>query len=179
MPGLPSAQPALVVPLRSRGTDVGVLVLGREAEHSTFSEFETALAETVAADISASIGNDYLAAQARLAAVDAERQRLARELHDSVTQSIYSLILLSSGWERMSRQGTLEDPADAFRRLGDVGQQALREMRLLLHQLRPSLLEEGGLVNALVQRLESVELRANIDARLYHKRGSGGRAASD
>ncbi len=66
----------------------------------------------------------------------------------------------------MSRQGTLEDPADAFRRLGDVGQQALREMRLLLHQLRPSLLEEGGLVNALVQRLESVELRANIDARL-------------
>jgi signal transduction histidine kinase len=66
----------------------------------------------------------------------------------------------------MARQGTLEDPAEAFRRLGTVGQQALREMRLLLHQLRPTLLEEHGFVNALQQRLDMVERRSNIDAQL-------------
>jgi signal transduction histidine kinase len=77
-----------------------------------------------------------------------------------------SVTLLSSGWESMARQGTLDDPADAFRRLGAVGQQALREMRLLLHQLRPSILEEEGLVNAIQQRLDTVERRANIDAQL-------------
>jgi signal transduction histidine kinase len=66
----------------------------------------------------------------------------------------------------MARQGTLNDPADAFRRLGAVGQQALREMRLLLHQLRPSVLEEEGLVKALQQRLDAVERRATIDAHM-------------
>ena len=62
--------------------------------------------------------------------------------------------------------GTLEDPADSFHRLGAVGQQALREMRLLIHQLRPSNLEEQGLANALRQRLDTVERRSNIDAQM-------------
>lgn len=110
--------------------------------------------------------NEHLTEQLRRAAVDAERQRLARELHDSVTQSIYSLTLLSSGWESMARQGTLEDPASSFQRLGALGQQVLREMRLLVHQMRAPTLEEEGLVNALQQRLDAVETRANIDAQL-------------
>jgi signal transduction histidine kinase len=66
----------------------------------------------------------------------------------------------------MAHQGTLDDPAGAFRRLGAVGQQALREMRLLLHQLRPSVIEEEGLVKAIQQRLDTVERRANIDSQL-------------
>lgn len=156
----------LVTPLTSHGVGLGVLLIGKGTHNAGFSEFEIKLAETVATDIAAAIENDRLTTQARLAAVDAERQRLARELHDSATQSIYSLTLLSSGWESMARQGTLAEPAEAFHRLGEVGQQALREMRLLLHQLRPSILAEEGLVKALQQRLERVELRANIDAQL-------------
>jgi signal transduction histidine kinase/DNA-binding response OmpR family regulator len=156
----------LTVPLISPRIAIGVLILGRDEFSSSFSQFEINLAETIAADIAAAIENDRLTEQARLAAVDAERQRLARDLHDSATQSIYSLTLLSSGWESMARQGILDNPAEAFRRLGEVGQQALREMRLLLHQLRPSILEEKGLVGALQQRLDHVELRANIEAQL-------------
>lgn len=157
---------ALIAPLISHGVGWGLLILAKDESGSTFDGSEILLAETIAKDIAAAIENDRLAEQARLAAAGAERRRLARELHDSVTQSIYSLTLLSSGWESMARQGTLEDPADAFHRLGVVGQQALREMRLLLHQLRPSLLEEEGLVNAIRQRLENVEKRANVDAQL-------------
>jgi signal transduction histidine kinase/DNA-binding response OmpR family regulator len=163
---LKSLQSGLIVPLTSRGVDLGILILAKDQNDSTFDKYEVQLAETIATDIAAAIENDRLTEQARLAAVSAERQRLARELHDSVTQSIYSVTLLSSGWESMARQGTLDDPADAFRRLGAVGQQALREMRLLLHQLRPSILEEEGLVNALQQRLDTVEKRSNIDAQL-------------
>jgi len=155
----------LIVPLISRGIVLGSLILAKDESGSTFEKNEIDLAETIATDIAVAIENDRLTEQARLAAVDAERQRLARELHDSVTQSIYSLTLLSSGWESMARQGTLDDPAGAFHRLGAVGQQALREMRLLLHQLRPSALEEG-LVNAIQQRLDTVERRSNIDAQL-------------
>jgi signal transduction histidine kinase len=156
----------LIVPLMARGDFLGCLILAKDTSSSIFDKDEIALAETIATDIAAAIENDHLTEQARLAAVDAERRRLARELHDSVTQSIYSLTLLSSGWESMSRQGTLVDPADAFHRLGAVGQQALKEMRLLLHQLRPSVLKEEGLVNAIQHRLDSVERRTNIDTQL-------------
>jgi len=160
----------LIVPLISREIIQGFLILAKDESGSTFDENEITLAETIATDIAAAIENDRLTEQARLASVDAERQRLARELHDSVTQSIYSLTLLSSGWESMARQGFLENPADAFHRLGAVGQQALREMRLLIHQLRPTILEEEGLVNAIQQRLDIVESRSNIDVKMVVQR---------
>lgn len=154
----------LITPLISRGNRLGGLILCKDGKDAMFSQFEMDLAETISRDISAAIENDRLTEKTRLAAVETERQRLARDLHDSVTQSIYSLTLLSSGWESMARQGKLNHPAESFRRLGEVGQQALREMRLLLHQLRPSILEEQGLVKALQQRLDSVESRTNVEA---------------
>lgn len=159
-------QAMLLVPLKARGKVVGLLSIGSDQPGRTFTPNEVTLAETIAGDVAAALENARLAEQARAAAVDAERQRLARELHDSVTQSLYSLTLLSQGWGTMAAQGRLEDPARSFQRLSQVGQQALKEMRLLIHQLRAPILEEVGLVGALRQRLEAVEQRANIEARL-------------
>jgi signal transduction histidine kinase len=51
-------------------------------------------------------------------------------------------------------------------RLGEIAQQALQEMRLMVYELRPLALEEEGLIGALEQRLEAVERRAGVDARL-------------
>jgi signal transduction histidine kinase len=101
-----------------------------------------------------------------VAAVGAERQRLARALHDSVTQSLYSMTLFAEGWRTLAEQGRLSDPIDCFRQLEDIGQQALKEMRLLLHQLRPPILEEVGLVGALQHRLDAVEQRVGIETSL-------------
>lgn len=156
----------LNVPLKSQGEVFGILTLGDGDPQRRFSESQITLAETIAGSIAGAIQNARLAEQAQAAAVDAERQRLARELHDSVTQSLYSLTLLSNGWKSMAEQGTLEDPAVALGRLGEVGQQALREMRLLIHQLRPPTLESLGLIQALQKRLDAVEQRANVDSRL-------------
>jgi signal transduction histidine kinase len=50
--------------------------------------------------------------------------------------------------------------------LGDTAQQAMKQMRLMLYELRPAVLEQVGLVQALAQRLDAVERRAGIDARL-------------
>ncbi len=157
-------QSSLIAPLISKGVILGFLLMAKDEIGSRFDRAEIEIAETVAVDIAAAIENDQLTEKARLAVIETERRRFARELHDSVTQLIYSLTLQSSGWESMARQGTLEDPAESFRHLGALGQQALREMRLLLHQLRHSDLEKKGLVNAIQQRLDSVERRANIDA---------------
>jgi PAS domain S-box-containing protein len=156
----------MVVPLRARGAVIGMMGVGTDQADRVFTPAEVALAETIAGAIAGAIKNVRLYEQAQVVAADAERQRLARELHDSVAQSLYSMTLLANGWGTMAEQGRLEDAADCFTRIGDVGQQALKEMRLLIYQLRPPILEEVGLVGALQQRLDSVEQRASVETRL-------------
>ena len=99
-------------------------------------------------------------------AVAEERNRLARELHDSVTQSLYSLTLFAETGRRLAGSGDLEGAKDYLGRLGETSQQVLKEMRLLVYQLRPVALEREGLVGALRQRLDAVERRAGVDVRL-------------
>ena len=99
-------------------------------------------------------------------AITAERNRLARDLHDSVTQSIYSLTLLAEAGQRMIKRGDLQQAEGNQSRLGEIAQQALQEMRLLVYELRPQVLRSEGLIGALEQRLEAVERRAGINARM-------------
>jgi signal transduction histidine kinase len=66
----------------------------------------------------------------------------------------------------MAAAGTLPAVEPAFVELGDLGRQALKEMRLLLYELRPPALEQVGLLGAIHQRLAAVEKRAGVDARL-------------
>ncbi|HEX5808457.1 MAG TPA: PAS domain-containing protein, partial [Anaerolineales bacterium] len=95
-----------------------------------------------------------------------ERQRLARELHDSVTQSLYSLTLLAEASRRTAQTGEVEKVVANIARLGETAQQALKEMRLLVYELRPLALEQAGLAEALQSRLDAVEKRAGVDAQL-------------
>lgn len=95
-----------------------------------------------------------------------ERQRLARELHDSVTQSLYSLTLLAEAGRRTAVAGDLEKVSGFIARLGETAQQALKEMRLLVFELRPLALETEGLVDALQHRLDAVEKRGGVHAQL-------------
>ena len=95
-----------------------------------------------------------------------ERQRLARELHDSVTQSLYSLTLLAEASRRTAQAGEVEKAVGNIARLGETAQQALKEMRLLVYELRPLALEQAGLADALQHRLDAVEKRAGIHAQL-------------
>jgi signal transduction histidine kinase len=95
-----------------------------------------------------------------------ERERLAREMHDAVTQSIYSLTLFAEAGRRLASVGQLDRVQEYLTLLGDTAQQAMKQMSLMLYELRPAILEQVGLVQALRQRLDAVERRAGIDARL-------------
>lgn len=106
------------------------------------------------------------AARAEELAVLQERNRLARELHDSITQSLHSTTMLAEAGQRLASSGDLERARGYLIRLGNISQQALREMRLLVYELRPSALQEIGLVGALQQRLDAVERRAGVEAHL-------------
>ncbi len=153
------------VPVRSRGKSLGLIsVVGRAGR--AFNEDDVALLSSIADQIGVVVENARLHRQAEQLAVVRERERLARELHDSVTQSLYSLTLLAEASQRLLGSGELGRAAEYTVRLGEIAQQALREMRLLVYQLRPLVLKREGLVGALQQRLDAVEKRAGVDARL-------------
>ena len=131
-----------------------------------FSEEETRLARSLADQAALAIESSRLRDQARRAAAITERTRLARELHDSVTQSLYSVTLYAEAANRLLGAGQSTAAADHLRELRDTAQAALREMRLLIFELRPLALEKSGLVAALQARLEAVEGRGGIQTEL-------------
>jgi signal transduction histidine kinase len=95
-----------------------------------------------------------------------ERQRLARELHDSVTQALYGVTLHAQAARRLLAAGEVASAADSLGVLQDTAQEALDEMRLLIFELRPPILEQVGLVAAVQARLNAVEGRANLQTTL-------------
>lgn len=155
----------LAVPLLVANEVYGCLLLCY-ANNREFSAEEIELAVAFSDQAALAIENARLRHRIKQTAVLEERGRLARELHDSVTQSLYSLTLLAEGWRRLARTDKPVNIEDWLTELGGIAQQALKEMRLLVHELRPSSLEQEGLIGALQQRLKSVEQRTGMEAHL-------------
>jgi signal transduction histidine kinase/ligand-binding sensor domain-containing protein len=109
---------------------------------------------------------EALAQERTSAAVAAERNRLARELHDSATQSLYAVTLYADAATRLLSSGEVESAAGNLSKLRSTAKEALGEMRMLIFELRPPVLEEQGLAAALEARLEAVEGRAGIKTEL-------------
>lgn len=151
--------------MRARGQTLGVLSIFRESKQP-FSTEEMDLLASISDQVGVAVENARLRQRAEQAAVMEERERLARELHDSVTQSLYSLALFAAAGKELVDSEELESLEHNFVRIGETVQEALKEMRLLVHELRPPALEREGLVGALRQRINAVEGRAGIDARL-------------
>jgi len=99
-------------------------------------------------------------------AAQRERQRLARDLHDTVTQSLYSLSLIAEAARRRAIAGDRRAVVENVTRVGELAQQSLKEMYLLVYEFRPAALERDGLARALQARLDAVERRSGIQARL-------------
>lgn len=156
----------LGVPMLLGDQVTGILSVQNLDEEEAFNESDIHLLQTFAASMSIALENARLYEQARHLAALEERQRLARELHDSVTQSLYGITLYSqAATDHLAAQNY--DMVD--KHLGEIretSQEALAEMRLLIHQLRPPILEKEGLLNALQARLSAVEDRAGMKTNL-------------
>jgi signal transduction histidine kinase/integral membrane sensor domain MASE1 len=96
----------------------------------------------------------------------AERQRVAADLHDSVMQEIYGVTLLAEAGRRAAANGQQGQVEEYLRQVRETALQTLRELRLLVYELRPHTLAQVGLVEALQQRLNAVERRAGVAVRL-------------
>jgi signal transduction histidine kinase len=96
-----------------------------------------------------------------------ERNRLARELHDSVAQSMYGVTLLAEVASQLLSSGRADQVAGYLGELKETAKDSLAEMRLLIYELRPPVLEEEGLASALQARLEAVESRAGLETEFH------------
>jgi signal transduction histidine kinase len=162
----PAGVPTYIgVPIHAKGRLLGVLSVFGESVQK-FSAEDIALLAVIADHIGVALETARLRQRAEQAAVMEERQRLARELHDSVTQALYSLTLFAEAGQDSIRAADLPQAEHYLSRLGETAQQALREMRLLIYELRPLTLQQEGLVGALRQRLETVERRARVETQL-------------
>ena len=143
--------PVLAEPLVATSGPAGALIIVREAGASPFMDDERQLARTIGEAMSAVIEIDRLYRRATRQAAEEERQALARDLHDAVTQSIYSATLIAEAlpavWARDPAEG--QRSLESLRRLVRA---ALAEMRNLLFELRPSALASAPL-DSLLERL--------------------------
>ena len=154
------------IPILARGDARGVFSLFAD-DKDAFGAEEMALLVSIADHLGIGINNSILFEQSRESAALEERNRLARDLHDSVSQLLYSLTLMTGTTKRMLERGSdLEAVKNSVERLGDTAQRALKEMRLLLFELRPAVLDSEGLINALRQRIKAVEEEVGINVEL-------------
>jgi signal transduction histidine kinase len=165
----------LVAPLRARGTAFGVLAVMTDEAGRTFSPDEISLAETISADVAAAIENARLYEQAQELAVSRERERLARDLHDSVTQTLYSVAITAEALPRVWEKHP-EQAQEALINLHRLAQGALGEMRALLVELRPAALLERKLSDLLRHLADAVMSRTQV---LVETRVSGERAVPE
>jgi PAS domain S-box-containing protein len=109
---------------------------------------------------------EALEEQTKEQAVAAERSRLARELHDSVTQALYSVTLYAEATRLALSTGKQDVATENIQELHNMAREAMVDMRMLIFELHPPVLEEEGLVSALQARLAAVESRARLQTEL-------------
>jgi len=186
--GWPDAHPVmrsfLGVPLVSRDAVIGAFYLTEKREgrrRASFTQDDERLIVTLAAHAAVAIENARLFERSRELTVVEERNRLARDLHDAVNQTLFSLGLTAEATALLVD----DDPAAARERLGEVqelARAAMEEMRSLIFELRPADVAADGLVGTLRKHVDVLQrvygTRIDFDAAdELAENGSRGRPA--
>lgn len=165
---LNQAHSYLGTPMHARGRVIGVMSIVR-AMHP-FNLDEISLLASIADHLGLIVENARLHRQAQLAAVLEERARMARDLHDSATQTLFSAAIFADTCLALAKSDNRDQLQHYLQRLTLATHQTLREMRLMLYQLRPASMQHKGLAEALQERLETIERRAGIEVKFFFSR---------
>lgn len=162
----------LCAPLIIRYKNLGVLLIWSEQER-VFTTQDNYLMTLFANQAALALHNAHLHAENRQLTIEQERHRLARELHDSVTQSLYSIGLAAQAALKLLYRNLPSDAQSPLEHIHTLSQIALTEMREQLYNLQPAALNKG-LVTALAEHCHmlreqyalEIEFKADLDASL-------------
>jgi signal transduction histidine kinase len=153
----PSAHPSMAsflgVPIVARGSVVGAFYLTDKEGAREFDLADQQLIEMLSAHAAVAMENARLHERSRELSIVEERNRLARELHDSLVQKLFGVVLAAKSAATLLER----DAGDArvqVDRVGDLAQDAIAELRSLVFQLRPAAIETEGLAAALRKHVE-------------------------
>jgi nitrate/nitrite-specific signal transduction histidine kinase len=154
----------IAIPLIAKGRLVGSLNLSTNKSR-TYPPEQIALLTTIGQQIGVAVENAQLYEQAEQTAIAAERGRLARELHDAVTQTLFSASLIADVIPRIWKR----DPEEGMQNLEELRQLtrgALAEMRTLLLEMRPESLERADIKSLLTQLADAFIGRVRVPLNL-------------
>jgi signal transduction histidine kinase len=149
----PTMTSFLGVPITARGVVIGAFYLTVKESADEFTDEDLEVIEMLAAHAAVAIENARLYERSRELSVVEERNRLARDLHDVVVQTLFGVVLTADAATLLVER----DPAGAkaeLERLKGLAHEALRELRSLVFELRPADLEEEGLAATLRKHVD-------------------------
>jgi signal transduction histidine kinase len=149
----PRMRSFLGVPIVAKGDIIGAFYLTDKRGAPEFDEADEQIIEVLAAHAAIAIENARLFEASRELSVIEERNRLARELHDAMTQNLFSLALTAEAASGLVRT----DPAGAeaeIDRIRALARDTQAELRSLIFELRPPQLEKDGLVATIGKDLD-------------------------
>jgi len=153
-PTHPSMSSFLGVPILSGGGVVaGAFYLTDKVGADEFSDDDQALIETFAAHAALALENARLHERSRELSIVEERNRLARELHDAVTQKLFGLVLAAeSGAALIDRDA--QQAGVQLKLVRELAREAMEELRSVIVHLRPAALDSQGLAVALGKHVD-------------------------
>lgn len=163
----PDMKSFLGVPIVSKGEIIGAFYLTEKLDGAQFSETDQHFIEMLAAHAAIAIENARLFERDRELSVIEERNRLARDLHDSVTQTLFSVVLTAEAASTLLERDTAGAKAQ-LERLQTLSRAALQEMRSLIFELRSADLASDGLVATLrkhceiLSRVRKIEIEVSV-----------------
>lgn len=153
-------QSALSAPICYEGKVLGFIHLGRNSQIA-FEQKDEVVIESFANQIAIAVHNFQMVQKAQEVAIIQERGRIARDLHDAVTQTLFSANLLAETLLNVSANEYAESQ-DILKQLRHLTQGALAEMRALLFELRPQFFENTTLQNLVKQLADAFYSRTQI-----------------
>jgi signal transduction histidine kinase/putative methionine-R-sulfoxide reductase with GAF domain len=156
----------VAVPLAARERVLGAAAVPIRRTDHHIDQADMEVAGAIARSVALALENASLYEQSQQLAVSEERNRLARELHDSVTHSLFSITLIAQALPRLLEKDA-KQARERMDRLTELGRGALAEMRALIFELRPAALENEGLASALAKHAAAFESREQIAVDLH------------
>src|SRR4051812_14828218 len=149
----PQMRSFLGVPIVARRGVIGAFYLTDKVGAEAFDDDDQQVIEMLAAHAAIAIENARLYERSRELSILEERNRLARELHDSVTQKLFGVVLAAEAAATLlNRDGA--GAREQVARLQELAQEAMEELRSLIFELRPAAPETEGLATALRKHVE-------------------------